>query len=162
MQKLTLTEANVTDILEQTVPGNAPVVLVALDYNWGPPVSGRFDTDFVQIWAAARKDLQPREVKLLMTSYWQPQSWTEHLSFKHLGDCDTHSLYFLEVAHPVSEFVIKLETENYQVYYDNNGGYGVNYRLIPYSGRGTTAVAGEGAIWNLKAITPVSLLWRRH
>jgi hypothetical protein len=162
MQKLTLSEANVTDILEQSIAPKIPVVLVALDYNWGPPVSGRFDTDFVQIWAAARQDLRPRELKLLMKPYSQPELWTEELTFKHVSNQTAHGLYFLELSFAVLEFVIKLYTEDEQVFCDNNGGFGVNYRLTPYSGRGTTAVAGEGAIWNLKEITPVSLLWRRR
>ena len=162
MQKLTLTEANVIDILDQSIAAKTPVAMVALDYNWGPPVSGRFDTDFVQIWAAARIDLHPRQVKLLLKYHWQPQNWSEDLAFSHICDRDTHSLYFLGIPFPIAEFVIKLETENSQFFYDNNGGYGCNYRLEPYSGRGTTAVAGDGAIWNFPTITQVRLLYRRH
>lgn len=162
MQKLTLTEANVLDILEQTIDRRKPVSLVALDYNWGPPVSGRFDTDFVQIWAAVKKELMPRAVKLLMCSHWQPEIWRDDLCFRHICDCDEYGVYFIEITYPLTEFVIKVETHDDREFYDNNGGFGLNYRLIPYSGRGTTAVAGDGAIRNFKTITPVQLLWRRR
>lgn len=160
MQKLTLTEANAADILEQTIARNTPVALVALDYNWGPPVSGRFDTDFVQIWAAARTDVRPRAVKLLLRRPWESEKWDE-MPFQLMRECEHHGLYFVD-AGLLSEFVIKLETEDGRLYFDNNGGYGVNYRLNQYGGRGTTAVAGEGAIWKLKGIMPVSLLWRKR
>ncbi len=166
MEKFTLTEANVTDLLAQIIPAYAPVALVALDYNWGPPVSGRFDRDFLQMWAAARIDLRPRAVKLL-GNYEQYRGgrriWSDRLMFDYVKDCDTHKLYLLsDVDGLSSEFVIKLETEDGHIYYDNNGGYGVNYRIVPYQGRGTTAVAGEGAIWSLKGIVPISLLQRKH
>ncbi len=164
MEKFTLNEANATDLIEQIIGGRTPVALVGLDYNWGPPVSGRCDQDFYQIWAAARIDLQPKSVRLLANydQYGCPQSWSDKRTFDFVKDCGTHRLYFLSVQSPFSEFVIKLETEGGHVYYDNNGGFGVNYRIVPYSGRGTTAVAGNGAIWNLKGIVPISLLWRRH
>jgi hypothetical protein len=164
MEKLTLNEANATDILEQTVSNRAPVALVALDYNWGAPVSGRFDQDFYQIWAAARIDLRPKSLKLLANydQLWSAQSWSDKLSFDSVKDCGTHRLYFLYAQGCVSEFVLRLETEDGPVFYDNNGGFGVNYRIAAHSGRGTTAVAGDGAIRNLKGIVPISLLWRRH
>lgn len=41
-QPFTLTQDDAIDILQST-PDRPPVQLVALDCNWGPPVSGRFD-----------------------------------------------------------------------------------------------------------------------
>jgi len=163
-EKLTLNEANATDLLEQIVKERTPVALVALDYNWGAPVSGRFDRDFYQIWAAARIDLRPKCMKLLANDdqIYSPASWSDKLTFDFVKDCKTHRLYLLCGQNLFSQFAIKLETEDGQVYYDNNGGFGVNYRINPHSGRGTTAVAGDGAIWDLKGIVPVSLLWRKH
>lgn len=164
MENLTLSEANATDILEQVVGNQTRVALVALDYNWGAPISGRFDYDFCQIWAAARLDLRPQCLKLLANydQYGPTQSWSDKLAFELVKDCGSHRLYFLHVRSLFTEFAIKLETENGQDYYDNNGGFGRNYRIVPHSGRGTTAVAGDGAIRFLKDIVPVTMLWRRH
>ena len=161
MEKYTLNQANARDILEQS-KSSSPITLVALDYNWGPPVSGRFDRDFYQIWAAARLDLRPRTVKLVsnIEQYWQPQKWSDKPAFTPVEDCGDYRLYFLSAPTYFSEFVIKMETGDGQTYYDNNGGFGINYRIMPHSGRGTTAIAGDGAIYKLTNITAIKLLWR--
>ena len=180
LNKFTLTESSVIDILSQNVSANDPVALVAIDYNWGPPVSGRFDVDFLQIWAAAKTSIGPKTVRLLgnygvdYPGHTGPSTsrppdptygiWVDDLQFQHVKDCGEHQLYLLLrsggsaplLPTPLTylEFVIKLETTNGQVYYDNNGEFAANYGLKPYLGSGTSAVAGEGAIWNFKDPIP--------
>jgi hypothetical protein len=91
--------------------------------------------------------------------------WTE----SHLGrritvsavrDCGERQLYLLDqgAAGLSTEFVIKLETTNGQVYYDNNAG--TNYKLEANVGRGTSAVAGDGAIWSFAGFVHYHLLQR--
>jgi hypothetical protein len=165
LNAITLTQSDVVDILDQT-RHQTPVHLVAVDYNWGPPVSGRFDTDFIQIWAVVQKDVQPRSVRLLKLNRQvgqSPPDWSNQLEFERVEDCKTYQLYLFNDPRGLStEFVIELETTDGQRYYDNNGGYGVNYRLAAYSGRGTTAVASSEAIYNLKGIASVSLFWKNY
>lgn len=60
----TLNALEVADILRSS-RSTPPVCLVALDCNWGPPVSGHFDTDFLQVWAAAAIRLKPKRVSLV-------------------------------------------------------------------------------------------------
>jgi hypothetical protein len=38
----------------------AAVSVMSILCNWGSPISGRFDTDFLDIWAAADEALSPR------------------------------------------------------------------------------------------------------
>lgn len=163
--KFTLSEENAIDLLEQTVSPMVAVALVAVDYNWGAPVSGRFDSDFLQIWAAARIDLHPRPPKLVgnYDRFGPSVNWSDKYAFERVRDCGTHALYFLNNALALgTEFVIMIEAEDGCVYYDNNGGYGVNYRLSPYGGRGTTAVNSGEAIVQLNGIVPIKLLWNKH
>jgi hypothetical protein len=58
-------ESSVIDILSPNLSTKIPVLFVAIDYNWGPPISGRFDVDFLQIWAAAKTSIGPKTVRLL-------------------------------------------------------------------------------------------------
>ena len=163
LHKFTLTESNVIDILRPNLSTNIPVLLVAIDYNWGPPVGRRFDVDFLQIWAAAKTSIGPKTVRLL-GNYGPNQTWVDDEQFQHVKDCGERQLYLLQ-SYPrptptYFEFVIKLETTNGQVCYDNNGGFGVNYRLKPHVGLGTSAVAGDGAIWNFGGFVNFRLLKR--
>jgi hypothetical protein len=151
LNPFTLTESSVVDILTPNLRTNTPVLLVAIDYNWGPPVSGRFGVDFVQLWAAAKSNIGPKTVRLL-GNCGPNHTWVDDLQFQHVRDCGERQLYLLVQQGPIgrgpdplpTEFVIKLETADGQVYYDNNNGS--NYRLKPYLGRSTSAVEGQGAI----------------
>jgi len=157
----TLNADDVAAILKatQTTP---PVQLVALDANWGPPVSGRTDTDFLQVWAAAATSRKPKRVSLSgarVTGEWNIQVDLEPVAT--VGDVQ---LFFAALGPSQyefpSQFVIQMESEDGSVYCDNNGGYGVNYRLDPYRGRMTSAVVGDGAIWLLPKFTPFVLAAR--
>lgn len=159
MNSFTLTESSVVEILSSNLDTNIPVLLVAIDYNWGPPISGRFDVDFLQLWAAAKTSIGPKTVRLL-GNYGPKHTWVDDLQFQHVRDCGERQLYLVDQgsAGLSTEFVIKLETTNGQVYYDNKGT--ANYRLEPYIGRGTSAVAGEGAIWSFPGFVNYHLLKR--
>jgi len=120
---------------------------IAIDYNWGPPVSGRHDKDFLQIWAIARTASQPKQVSLL-GAYMGEKNWNVLIKFEHVKKVDEdYDLYVLRLDHRLPlEFVLKLECKDGSVHYDNNGGYGINYKLFPFQGRYTSAHAGSDHI----------------
>jgi hypothetical protein len=113
------------------------VAFLARQSNWGPPISGRFDTDFHYIWAAADKALEPSTLNLLadVDQYWHPKIWSDRLTFDPVSDIDGHRLYFLSSPGHFSEFALRLTAASGARYYDNNGGFGLNYRIAPRSGR---------------------------
>jgi hypothetical protein len=181
----TLDVHDVTDILRSmlnpptSIPPTPPVCLVALDCNWGPPVSGRFDTDFLQVWAAADTRLKPKRVCLVGAR--DNSGWNIKLDLAPVSTIRVNTpvgekemeLYFaaLHSQHDFpNQFVIHMEDEGGSIYYDNNGGYGVNYRLVAYQGRMTSAVIGDpakagpgapnGAIWLLPKFTSYVLAAR--
>jgi hypothetical protein len=166
----TLDIRDVTDILK-SIKSTPPVCLVALDCNWGPPVSGRFDNDFLQIWAAADTRLKPKRVSLLGAR--DNSGWTIKVDFASVSTMGNMELFFASLGSQYqfpNQFVIRMEDEGGSTFYDNNGGYGVNYRLVAYQGRMTTAVIGDpektgpgapnGAIWLLPKFTPYVLAAR--
>jgi hypothetical protein len=92
LNPFTLTESSVVDILTPNLSTNTPVLLVAIDYNWGPPVSGRSDADFLQLWTAAKSDIGTRTVRLL-GNYGPNHAWVDDLQFQHVRDCGERQLY---------------------------------------------------------------------
>ncbi len=158
----TLNARDVADILKSI--GRPPVCLVALDCNWGPPVSGRFDTDFLQVWAAAATSLKPKRVSLWGESLWPARDNSEWNIEVNLNPVSTEGemlLFFSELGSRSEfpdQFVIRMESEDGSVFYDNNGGYGVNYRLVRCGGRMTSAVVGDGAKTGPGA--PNGAIWR--
>jgi hypothetical protein len=166
----TLSAHDVADIVK-SFSGVPAVCLVALDCNWGPPVSGRFDTDFLQVWAAAKNSLKPKKVSLFGAR--DDSDWTIEVKLSWVSKVGEMGLFFAELHSPLefpNEFVIQMETEDGVMFYDNNGGFGVNYRLPAYRGRMTSAVVGDGsksgpgasngAIWLLPKFTSYSLIAR--
>ncbi len=165
LQPFTL-DANAAAAIAATMK-NSPVSLAALDCNWGPPVSGRFDTDFLQAWACAQTALKPKSVTLEGAK--DDSDWNIRGDFSPVQAVGDLTLYFLSMSYGFpNQFVIRMETEDGAVYCDNNGGYGVNYRLKSYGGRVTSAVAGNpgqtgagaphGAIWLLPRFTGYRLV----
>jgi len=143
----TLKESDAVDILKSMPKTHEKVRFVCIDYNWGPPISGRYDKDFLQLWVAVKSDVDPETVSL-EGCFNGDKSWNAYDEFNFVKNVDDHKLYFLQTESdrlPV-EFVIKLECTDGSVHYDNNGGYGRNYRLSPYQGRFTSAHAGEDHI----------------
>jgi hypothetical protein len=141
----TLNARDVADILK-SIRSTPPVGLVALDCNWGPPVSGRFDTDFLQVWAAAATSLKPKRVSLRGAR--DNSEWNIEVDLNPVSTEGEMHLFFAALGSQYefpNQFVIRMESEDGSVFYDNNGGYGVNYRLVAYHGRMTSAVVGDGA-----------------
>ena len=166
----TLNALEVADILRSS-RSTPPVCLVALDCNWGPPVSGRFDTDFLQVWAAAATSLKPKRVSLLGAR--DDSEWNIEVDLNLVSTEGEMHLFFAALGSQYefpNQFVIRMESEDGSVFYDNNGGHGVDYRLVPYGGRMTSAVVGDGAktgpgapigaIWLLPMFTPYKLAAR--
>ncbi len=155
----TLNARDVADILK-SIRSRPPVCLVALDCNWGPPVSGRFDTDFLQVWAAAASSLKPKRVSLVGAR--DDSEWNIEVDLDPVSTEGEMQLYFAALNSQYefpNQFVIRMESEDGCLFYDNNGGHEVNYRLVAYSGRMTSAIVGDrartgpgaphGAIWLL-------------
>jgi hypothetical protein len=113
--------------------------------NWGPPVSGRFDEDYLDIWVAADDSLKPSSVALYGRGQGsgfdpaEPNSfgWRDVGEFVKIKsvtiDGKTVGMYQFSGT-PVEEFVVRLVDHQGSHHYDNNGGYGVNYHLAPYAG----------------------------
>ena len=166
-QPFTLDLQDVSTIA-RSIDRSVLVRLAALDCNWGAPVSGRFDTDFLQVWAVVDARMQPQRVSLSGRRF--EDAWNVHAELSCVGEVEGRGLYYLALSSQTqfpTEFVVLLETQNGSIYYDNNGGFGVNYRLTPYAGRVTSAVVGasqksgsgapNGAIWRFREFIPYTL-----
>jgi hypothetical protein len=144
----TITKEVAIDIAKGIPKTSEKVRFIALDYNWGPPMGHRCDVDFLQLWVIATNKSKPKEVSLIGV-YQNMKNWDVKLKLDFVSRVDAdYDLYFLnlETSRLPVEFVIKLECQDGSVHYDNNGGYGVNYKLLPYQGRYTSAHAGDDHI----------------
>jgi hypothetical protein len=136
------------------------VRLLALDYNWGPPISGRFDTDYLNVWAGVSG--QP-EGTLFLQGQGVNGSWDVELPFQPVGIVPGQggaavTVYSLAVGSQYQfpqQFVLRFDLAGGGSIYDNNGGR--NYALVPYLGRGASAVSTAEAIFALSGITPYRL-----
>ena len=139
------------------------VSFIALDCNWGPPISGRADTDYFEIWAAAKKEGKGSKAGKGDKVYVQGARngvWDVDVEMKKIADLDNHTLYHLSMgvgSDAPEEFVIRLVREDGTTLYDNNGNK--NYRVSRYIGHSVSAVATKEAIFDLGEIFPVRLYW---
>lgn len=144
------------------------VKLLALDCNWGPPISGRFDEDFLRIWVIALGDASSGRVFLQgAENRWHgnrlEKDWSIDKRFefqKYIGAAGVLGLYYLETVSIPAEFVIRYEAGDGHVHYDNNGGFGRNYHLGQYGGRAASVITGPDALFVLRDITAVTLFWK--
>lgn len=121
-------------------PGT-PVSVVSILCNWGAPVSGRYDPDFLDIWVVADDSLNPSAIVLHGCSTGSEGTsgsrWLDIGEFVKIETADINGrsvgLYHYS-GPPVDEFVVRLTDHRGSHHYDNNGGYGVNYRLRRYHG----------------------------
>lgn len=161
MSVYALSQNDVEALAAQTAQGM--VHLIAVDYNWGPPIPGRFDTDFLRIWAVAQGDGSTGAV-FLQGAQQGKWSINTRLGFQRVLSAPTQSpstygLYFLELGSSYGfpdEFVIRFDKDGTS-YYDDNGGFGHNYHLVPNQGHGASAIAGAEAIFALPDISPTRL-----
>jgi len=142
----TLSENNAVDILKAMPKTHEKLRFICIDYNWGPPVSGRADKDFLQLWVAVKGDVQVKTVSL-SGQFNCEKTWNAHQEFSFVKNVDDYKLYLLQAEGRLPiEFILKLACKDGSVHYDNNGGYGLNYKLSPFIGRFTSAHAGEDHI----------------
>jgi hypothetical protein len=136
------------------------VQLIALQYNWGPPTSGRFDQDFLQLWAAAPA-LPPSAV--FVHGERSDGSWTLDLPLAQLAAFSSprdvaYHLFGLSLRAQLEfprQFVLRAERADGHVAYANN--HGQNYHLQPYQGRGLSAIRKGLVIYDLGRIVPCQL-----
>jgi hypothetical protein len=129
------------------------IVLIAVEGNWGPPISGRYDTDFLTIWAAIHAE-DNGEVYLQGA---RDGEWSILEPFKLVEKTKKIKLYKIAPSGPSEfphEFVIRLNIGD-ESFYDNNNG--ANYKLRPYQRYFTSAAESEGCIFDFNTILGVTL-----
>jgi hypothetical protein len=141
-----LDESEVELLASSQFRAGAAVSVMSILCNWGAPVSGRFDSDFLDVWVAADESLSPRSVALYGRGGWPDSAsspWRDIGEFVKSKTADINgravALYHFSGL-PVEEFVVRLTDHRGDHHYDNNGGYGLNYRLRPYQGFQLTSV----------------------
>jgi hypothetical protein len=108
------------------------VLLVCADGLWGPPISGRFDSDSFDIWAVTRaKDFGSVYLQGCHYDQWNIDKQFEQ---KKIGSYTLHHLEVLGQDYYPKDFVLRFDMAH-ESFYDNNGGYGANYHITPYSGK---------------------------
>jgi hypothetical protein len=132
------------------------VKLVSIDFNWGPPISGRFDTDRMNLWAKVKNT---EKGKLYMQGKNLHGNWDIHIPLQKIGSYKENdsenkfTLYNLSLndssKFPV-EFVLRYETESGNKYYDNNNGR--NYVLTPYQQYGSSVICADSILFDLGEI----------
>lgn len=145
--------------LAQQIPVDG-VRLLGVDYNWGAPVSGRFDTDYLNVWAGVSG--QPSG-SLFLQGQGVNGSWDLELPFEVQGPVQGEgsavvTVYSLSVGNQnqfPQQFVLRFDFSDGGSIYDNNGWR--NYALVPYGGRGASGVSTPQAIFQLGGITPYRL-----
>lgn len=136
---------------------------IAIEYHWGPPISRRWDTDWVHLWVAS-SEAHPERCGLYLQGTKWDYKWDIDiplsllLKFTNKNNVD-YFLYYLDIQNgplPI-EFVLRLNTPN-GTYYDNN--HGENYK-IPNAGkgRGLSALGTVDAIFDFDRILPCHLYW---
>lgn len=133
------------------------VDLVATEYNWGPPVSGRVDEDFLSIWIVAK---QAEGIAFLQGA--KNGNWEINLPFDFIENftVNEHIYSFFEIIinnpfHFPDEFVIRFEDIEGNKFYDNNKSK--NYLITPYVGYGLNAFSFENHLIRLDQITPIHI-----
>ncbi len=151
-----LEESEVELVASSHFRAGAAASVISILGNWGPPVTGRFDEDFLDIWVAADDSLRPQSVSLYgRENTFEASSdspWRDIGEFSKSKTANIHGravgLYHFSGL-PVEEFVIRLTDHRGDHHYDNNGGYGVNYRLRRYGGFQLTCVRAAVQNWIL-------------
>jgi hypothetical protein len=118
---------------------DAILSVISIVSYYGAPVSGRFEDDFLDIWAAADDSFNPRSVTLYgcgtMSEDPNRPIWRDLGEFAKSRTVNIKGravgLYRFSGS-PVDEFVVRLTDHQGNHHYDNNGGYGANYHLRRY------------------------------
>jgi hypothetical protein len=142
-----LEESEVELVASSQFHSETVVSVISILCNWSPPISGRCDPDFLDIWVAADESLNPKSIAVYGCeamfegsgySHWRDtgvfvRSKTAEIGGRAVG------LYHFSGS-PIDEFVVRLTDHRGEHHYDNNGGYGVNYHLRRYHGFQLTCV----------------------
>lgn len=119
-----------------------PVMQLLVNYNWGPPISGRYDGgDFLYIFFAtnvkgrsANSHLYGRETG---STEWKIIEGIKERYTPNLGNNGYALVEFdcscISASSYPEEYVIRVDDGNGNIYYDNNNQE--NYHLHPYLGR---------------------------
>jgi hypothetical protein len=146
-------ETEIEAIATQTFPQQAVVSVISVVCFSGPPVSGRYDEgDYLDVWAAVDESLHAKSVVLYgCGTLSEDPNCPDWRDINELARCKTLqirgrsvSVYRFSGA-PVDEFVVRLTDSRGQTHYDNNGGFGVNYRLRRYQGLQVSCVRASNA-----------------
>ena len=134
------------------------VAVVAVQYNWGPPISGRFDTDFLEVWVAA-VGTRPGAVWLhgARNGQWNVDRELPYRSTVMAGGTPVSLYSSNEGGAMPDEFCVQLIGESGHSHWDSNGGFGINYHLVPYQGYGASVIVAEEAICRLPGIESLRL-----
>jgi hypothetical protein len=159
-----LTGGDALTLAKQTASG--AVHLVAVEYNWGPPISGRFDTDFFNIWAAVWAGVGAGSLFLQgknTNGEWSiniPLEWTASFMNSDHVKYEFFSLALeYQSAFPTA-FVLRFESNNGDTSYDNNRG--CNYSIEPWRGWGVSAIRKDEAIFDLGQVVGCRLFWAAY
>jgi hypothetical protein len=161
-----MTEEHALTLAAQKPIGINNISLTAIDYNWGPPVSGRFDSDWMHIWACWAGE--PDSGLLYLQATQWDNKWDINIPFRVVGTVahrylspNIVTLFYLDVKSPYpSEFVLRLDhKEGYKLYDNNNND---NYMIPGRIGgrwRGLSALATKEAIWDFDTIVTCTPYW---
>jgi hypothetical protein len=155
-----LSNDQVIALAKQKAQGH--VKFIAIDYNWGPPISGRSDTDWMHLWGVSSEDSE-RGTLWLQGTRWD-YKWDLNIPFSFILKLIIENeveyfLYYLALPgdFPI-EFVLRFDTVDGPTYYDNN--HGKNYKIPnSYQGRGLSALGTVDAIFDFDRILPCHLYW---
>lgn len=144
--KSELTNETAVKMLKMRTGIMPEVCQIAMECNWGAPVSGRFDTDYLLLWAAAKCE---KDAKVYIygrhtgTSAWNIKTellpGDELINGYRLFKAEIHSQFEFP-----EEYVILMEKDS-QSYYDNNNQK--NYYITPYAGCTSSFITGGDKIY---------------
>jgi len=128
------------------------VFLVAASVYWGPPTTQPTHPDYFTVWAAAPATSNASNIFLHYTDTANNPSWSNSPAFEFVKHVDEFLLFRLQFRgrFPL-EFVLLMESRTGGRFYDNNGGYGVNYRLHPHRGHASNVLVTNNIIAETKS-----------
>jgi hypothetical protein len=129
-------------LAKQTAHGT--VHLVAVEYHWGARRAGRFNTDFLNIWAAVSAGVGAGS--LFLQGQRTNGEWSFNIPFDQTARITTvggaeyafFSLALQSQSVFPTAFVLRFESANGDTSYDNNQSG--NYHIEPWRGWGASAI----------------------
>jgi hypothetical protein len=151
----TLLTDEVVIALSHVKKSDVPVMLAAVDGNWGAPVSGRADTDFLNIWVIAKADSSGKVYVYGARS----GNWNISAAMTYQEDLgDGYGLFKFTALSQYQfpdEFIIRFDINSNESAYDNNNA--ANYKITAYHGYfASVRVSGKYIIdlGDIRAVNP--------